>query len=93
MGNSCGNSTKAGGIGILITQLQNIYHSNIRLSILTHRRGRVCRALSIVAQKLPGSVEAGCTQTVEDVVDTVVARVLQNLGAPQQIQPEWAIED
>jgi len=28
-------------------------------------------------------------RTVDDVVDTVVARVLQNLGAPQDIQPEW----
>jgi len=31
-------------------------------------------------------------ETVEDVVDTIVARVLQNLGAPQQIQPEWAVD-
>ena len=60
---------KSGGIGILITQLQNIYHSNIRLSILTHRRGRVCRALSIVARNRLGSVEASRAQTVEDVID------------------------
>ena len=31
-------------------------------------------------------------QTVEDVVDTVVARVLQNLGAPQKLQPEWGVD-
>jgi 4-hydroxy-3-polyprenylbenzoate decarboxylase len=28
-------------------------------------------------------------KTVEDVVDTVVARVLQNLGVPQDLMPEW----
>jgi len=31
-------------------------------------------------------------QTIEDVVDTVVARILQNLGAPQQLQPEWGVD-
>ncbi len=31
-------------------------------------------------------------KTVEDVVDTVVARVLQNLGVPQDIQPQWQAE-
>lgn len=30
-------------------------------------------------------------KTIDDLVDTVVARVLQNLGAPQGIQPEWSI--
>ncbi|MBV9848535.1 MAG: UbiX family flavin prenyltransferase [Armatimonadetes bacterium] len=28
-------------------------------------------------------------KTVEDVVDTVVARVLQNLGVPQTLMPQW----
>lgn len=28
-------------------------------------------------------------KTVEDLVDTVVARVLQNLGVDQTLQPEW----
>jgi len=32
-------------------------------------------------------------ETVEDVVDTIVARVLQNLGAAQRIQPEWAVDE
>ncbi|BDI32478.1 flavin prenyltransferase UbiX [Capsulimonas corticalis] len=32
-------------------------------------------------------------KTVEDVVDTVVARVLQNLGVPQTLQPQWQAED
>ena len=32
-------------------------------------------------------------KTIEDVIDTVVARVLQNLGAPQQLQPEWAVDE
>ncbi len=32
-------------------------------------------------------------KTVEDLVDTVVARVLQNLGVPQDIQPQWAVEE
>lgn len=31
-------------------------------------------------------------KTVEDLVDTVVARVLQNLGISQDIQPQWAVE-
>jgi 4-hydroxy-3-polyprenylbenzoate decarboxylase len=32
-------------------------------------------------------------KTVEDVVDTVVARVLQNLGVPQDLMPEWQAEE
>ncbi|MGO8670817.1 MAG: UbiX family flavin prenyltransferase [Capsulimonadaceae bacterium] len=28
-------------------------------------------------------------RTIEDLVDTVVARVLQNLGVDQKLQPEW----
>ena len=32
-------------------------------------------------------------KTVEDLVDTVVARVLQNLGVPQDIQPQWAVDE
>ena len=32
-------------------------------------------------------------KTVEDLVDTVVARVLQNLGISQDIQPQWAVDD
>jgi len=32
-------------------------------------------------------------KTVEDLVDTVVARVLQNLGIPQDIQPQWAVDE
>jgi flavin prenyltransferase len=28
-------------------------------------------------------------KTIEDLVDTIVARVLQNLGFPQDIVPEW----
>ena len=32
-------------------------------------------------------------KTIEDLVDTVVARVLQNLGVAQDIQPQWAIEE
>ena len=32
-------------------------------------------------------------KTVEDLVDTVVARVLQNLGVPQNIQPQWALDE
>lgn len=32
-------------------------------------------------------------KTVEDLVDTVVARVLQNLGVPQDLQPQWAVDD
>jgi len=31
-------------------------------------------------------------KTVEDLVDTVVARVLQNLGVHQEIQPQWAVD-
>lgn len=31
-------------------------------------------------------------QTVEEVVDTVVARVLQNLGLPQHLQPQWGVD-
>ena len=30
-------------------------------------------------------------QTVEEVVDTVVARVLQNLGVAQNLQPQWMV--
>jgi 4-hydroxy-3-polyprenylbenzoate decarboxylase len=29
-------------------------------------------------------------KTIDDLVDTVIARVLQNLGIPQDIQPEWS---
>ena len=32
-------------------------------------------------------------KTVEDLVDTVVARVLQLLGVPQDIQPQWAVDE
>ena len=32
-------------------------------------------------------------KTVEDVVDTVVARVLQNLGVPQDLMPQWQAEE
>lgn len=32
-------------------------------------------------------------KTVEDLVDTVVARVLQNLGIHQDIQPQWAVDE
>ena len=32
-------------------------------------------------------------KTVEDLVDTVVARVLQLLGVAQGIQPQWAVDD
>jgi len=32
-------------------------------------------------------------KTVEDLVDTVVARVLQNLGVAQDIQPQWAVDE
>jgi 4-hydroxy-3-polyprenylbenzoate decarboxylase len=32
-------------------------------------------------------------KTVEDVVDTVVARVLQNLDVPQDLMPEWQAEE
>lgn len=32
-------------------------------------------------------------QTVEDLVDTVVARVLQNLGVEQTLQPQWQAEE
>ena len=32
-------------------------------------------------------------KTVEDLVDTVVARVLQNLGVHQDIQPQWAVDE
>lgn len=32
-------------------------------------------------------------KTIEDLVDTVVARVLQNLGIPQDIQPQWAVDE
>ena len=31
-------------------------------------------------------------KTVEDLVDTVVARVLQNLGVHQDLQPQWAVD-
>jgi 4-hydroxy-3-polyprenylbenzoate decarboxylase len=31
-------------------------------------------------------------KTVEDLVDTIVARVLQNLGIDQKLQPEWQVE-
>lgn len=31
-------------------------------------------------------------KTVEDLVDTVVARVLQNLGVEQTLQPQWQAE-
>ncbi len=32
-------------------------------------------------------------RTVEDLVDTVVARVLQNLGVAHDLMPEWRVED
>ena len=32
-------------------------------------------------------------QTVEEVVDTVVARVLQTLGLPQTLMPQWQAEE
>ena len=32
-------------------------------------------------------------KTVEDVVDTVVARVLQNLDVPQTLMPQWQAEE
>ena len=32
-------------------------------------------------------------RTVEEVVDTVVARVLQTLGLPQTLMPQWQAED
>ena len=32
-------------------------------------------------------------KTVEDLVDTVVARVLQNLGVEQDLQPQWAVDE
>lgn len=32
-------------------------------------------------------------QTVEEVVDTVVARVLQHLGVVQNLQPQWMVGD
>ena len=32
-------------------------------------------------------------KTIEDLVDTVVARVLQNLGVAQDIQPQWAVDE
>lgn len=32
-------------------------------------------------------------KTVEDLVDTVVARVLQNLGVEQTLQPQWQAEE
>ena len=31
-------------------------------------------------------------KTVEDLIDTVVARVLQNLGIHQDLQPQWAVD-
>lgn len=34
-----------------------------------------------------------CPRTLEDAVDTVVARTLQNLGVEQQLVPEWGIEE
>lgn len=32
-------------------------------------------------------------KTIEDLVDTVVARVLQNLGVAQDLQPQWQAEE
>lgn len=32
-------------------------------------------------------------KTIEDLVDTVVARVLQTLGVAQTLQPQWQVED
>lgn len=32
-------------------------------------------------------------KTVEDLVDTVVARVLQNLGVSQDLQPQWQADE
>ncbi len=34
-----------------------------------------------------------CPRTVEDVVDTIVARVLQQLGVEQQIVRQWQVEE
>jgi 4-hydroxy-3-polyprenylbenzoate decarboxylase len=31
-------------------------------------------------------------QTLDDLADTVVARVLQNLGIEQKVQSEWMID-
>ena len=31
-------------------------------------------------------------QTLDDLADTVVARVLQNLGIEQKVQTEWMID-
>jgi 4-hydroxy-3-polyprenylbenzoate decarboxylase len=31
-------------------------------------------------------------KTIEDLVDTVVARILQNLGVNHDLQPEWSVD-
>ncbi len=56
---------------------------------LIHLRNMVAvtEAGAIVLPAMPAFYNR--PQTVEDVVDTVVARVLQTLGVPQDIQPQW----
>lgn len=34
-----------------------------------------------------------CPQTLEELADTVVSRILQNLGVPQKLMREWMVED
>jgi hypothetical protein len=58
-----------GFIAFIFLMQSSIYHSNMRLSILTKQRRCDCRAQSIVVRKRIVSVEAGRAQTVEDVID------------------------
>lgn len=47
----------------------------------------VCEAGATILPAIPSFYNQ--PKTVEDVVDTVVARVLQHLGLPQTISPAW----
>ena len=60
---------------------------------LVHLRNMVqaCEAGATILPAIPSFYNR--PETVEAVVDTVIARVLQHLGISQTIVPEWGIEE
>ena len=48
----------------------------------------LCRAGAVVLPPMPGFYHA--PRTVEDMVDFVVARILDHLGVPHQLVPRWS---
>jgi len=59
---------------------------------LIHLRNMVAvtEAGAIVLPAIPAFYHQ--PKTIEDLVDTVIARVLQNLGIAHDIQPQWAVD-